>query len=410
MESIDSLNPFTFFAPTRVLFGPGKLGQLGSQRLPGSRALVVTTGGKSVKANGYLARVEAELDRAGVTHVLFDRTEPNPLRATVNAGAALARREGCDFVVALGGGSVMDGSKAICTVAANPHRAADGTEQPGDIWDFMKGGTAKGLPIPNDPLPLVCIPTTAGTGSEVDAGGIVSQEETNEKLRLGDPRLFARLSVVDPELMLTVPPRLTAYQGFDALFHNIECFISNIATPMSDMICREGIRNAAAALPACVADGANLAARTKMAFASTLGGYAMTCSGTTGCHGTEHGMSARHHALPHGAGLIIIASAYHRHMIDAHACDGRYVEMARLLGADDAEISARGPLAFIDRFEQLKRACGVDALKLGDWGFSRDEFPEIAENALATNDALFAHDPVALTRDDVVAILEASWR
>lgn len=404
------MDTFNFFAPTRVLFGPGKLGSLGDQALPGTKALIVTTGGKSVKANGYLARVEAELDRAGVAHVLFDRIEPNPLRATVNEGGWLAREQGCDFVVALGGGSVMDGSKAISVMAANPAHDDEGAEQPGDIWDYMKGGTSKGLPIPNDPLPIVCVTTTAGTGSEVDAGGIVSCEETDEKLRLNDQRLFPRISVVDPELMLTVPPRLTAFQGFDAMFHSIECYISNIHNPMGDMICREGVRNAAEALPTCVNDGKDLAARTKLAFANTLGGYAMDASGTTGCHGTEHAMSAHHHSLPHGAGLIMIASAYHQHMIAAHVCDERYEDLARLMGASEAEIAERGPEAFIDHLELLKRECGVDGLRMSDWGITEDELEAIAENGLSTNDVLFAHDPKPLSTDDVVAILKKSWR
>ena len=393
---------FQFHAPTKLLFGPGSLAKLGDQTLPGKRVLIVTTGGKSVKANGYLARVEEELDRAGVSHVLFDRIEPNPLRATVNAGGALAREQGCDVVVALGGGSVMDGGKAIATMAANP--TADGGA--GDIWDYMKGGTAKGLPIPCDPLPLVCIPTTAGTGSEVDAGGIVSCEETDEKLRLGDPRLFPALAVVDPELMLTVPTTLTAYQGFDALFHNIECFISIARSPMGDMVCREGVRAAAEALPKVVADGSDLAARTQMTWASTLGGYAMDASGTTGSHATEHAMSAHHHALPHGAGLIMISLAYHRHMIAAHACDERYIELARLMG----DAFADAPEAFLAQLERLQRVCGMDGLKMSDWGLAPEEFDAIAENALSTTKVLFDHDPAPLTHADVVAILQESYR
>lgn len=401
---------YNFFAPTRVLFGPGKLAELGDQQLPGKKALVVTTGGKSVKANDYLDRLYGQLDRAGVAHVLFDRIEPNPLRQTVNAGGWLAREQGCDFVVALGGGSVMDGSKGICVVAANPGHDEAGNEVAGDIWDYVMGGTAKGLPIPIDPLPLVCVTTTAGTGSEADAGGVISCEENDEKLRLGSPKLFPRLSVVDPELMLTVPARLTAFQGFDALFHNVECFIANNHTLMGDMICREGIRNAAASLVACVSDGANLEARTQLAFANTLGGYAMVCSGCCGCHGTEHGMSAHHHDLPHGAGLIMIACAYHQHMIDAHACDDRYVEMARLMGASEDEVAEQGPSAFVTELARLKRECGVDGLAMSEWGITRDELPAIAENAITTNGALFGHDPVELSVDDVTAILEASWK
>lgn len=397
---------YTFFAQTRVLFGAGKLAELGDAPLPGRRALVVTTGGKSVKANGYLDRTLAELDRAGVSHVLFDRIEPNPLRKTVNDGGWLAHSEGCDFVLALGGGSVMDGCKGICAVAANPVVAADDTESARDIWDYVMGGTARGMHIQNDPLPLVCVTTTAGTGSEVDAGAVISCEENDEKLRLGDPRLMPVLAVVDPELMLTVPARLTAFQGFDALFHSVECFIANNHNPMGDMICREGIRNAAAALPTCVNEGSDIDARTELAFANTLGGYAMVCSGCCGCHGTEHAMSAHHHDLPHGAGLIMIARAYHQHMIDVHACDERYIEMARLMG----NASASEPADFIAELERLMAACHVDDLKMSDWGITEDELDAMATNGLSTNAALYAHDPSPLSHDDVLAILRASYR
>lgn len=397
---------YTFFAQTRVLFGAGKLAELGDAPLPGRRALVVTTGGKSVKANGYLDRTLAELDRAGVSHVLFDRIEPNPLRKTVNDGGWLAHTEGCDFVLALGGGSVMDGCKGICAVAANPVVAADGTESARDIWDYVMGGTARGMHIQNDPLPLVCVTTTAGTGSEVDAGAVISCEENDEKLRLGDPRLMPVLAVVDPELMLTVPARLTAFQGFDALFHSVECFIANNHNPMGDMICREGIRNAAAALPTCANEGSDIDARTELAFANTLGGYAMVCSGCCGCHGTEHAMSAHHHGLPHGAGLIMIARAYHQHMIDVHACDERYIEMARLMG----KASASEPADFIAELERLMAACHVDDLKMSDWGITEDELDAMATNGLSTNAALYAHDPSPLSHDDVLAILRASYR
>ena len=198
------MESFTYFAPTRLLFGPGKLNELGDQELPGKRALLVTTGGKSVKANGYLARVEAQLDRAGVEHVLFDRIEPNPLRDTVNAGGRMARVEHCDFVLALGGGSVMDACKGICVVAANPGRDVEGNEVAGDIWDYVMGGTAKGLPIPNDPLPLVCVTTTAGTGSEVDAEPCFLARRPTRSFVWAILACFQAFRWSIPELMLTV--------------------------------------------------------------------------------------------------------------------------------------------------------------------------------------------------------------
>ena len=242
--------------------------------------------------------------------------------------------------------------------------------------------------------------------SEVDAGGVLSCEEHDEKLRLGDPRLFPVLSIVDPELMVSVPARLSAYQGFDALFHCVECYISNTNTPMGDMVCREGIRRAAAALPACVNNGDDLEARSSLAFANTLGGYAMDASGTTGSHGLEHGMSAHHHDLPHGAGLVMIARAYHTWMIDHGAVPERYIDMARLMG----NATASDPHDFVVGLTRLMEACHVADLAMSEWGITVEELPAIAHNALTTNGVLFSHDPVTLTEPDVVEILKNSYR
>lgn len=175
--------------------------------------------GRSTKANGYLERTEDQLRQAGVETVLFDRVEANPLLTTVNAGGMLAREKGCDMIVALGGGSVMDAAKAIAVVAANG----------GDYWDYIPCGTGKCKIVRHNPLPIVAITTTAGTGSETDAGCVITNADTHEKTGFVHPGLFPVLAIVDPRLMLTVPPMFTAYQGFDALFHSTEAFISNAA-------------------------------------------------------------------------------------------------------------------------------------------------------------------------------------
>lgn len=155
---------FQMYVPTRILFGDGQLDNLHQQAMPGKKALLVISGGKSTKENGALARTEEQLKKAGVTTMVFDRIEANPLKSTVMTGAAFARKNGCDFVVALGGGSVMDAAKAIAAMATNS----------GDLWDYMNGGTGKGLPLGEAPLPVIAITTTAGTGSEVDQWGVVS--------------------------------------------------------------------------------------------------------------------------------------------------------------------------------------------------------------------------------------------
>ena len=211
---------FRHFMPTDILFGPGMVKELHNQTLPGKKAMIVTSNGKSTKANGSLATVENELRQAGVETVLFDRVEANPLKSTVMDGAAFARDNQCDFLVALGGGSVMDAAKVMAFMATNA----------GDVWDYIAGGTGKAQPRQCAPLPLICITTTAGTGSEADAYGVISNDETNEKI--GFHADFPVLSIVDPELMKSVPAKFTAYQGFDALFHSTECYISSTAIAM----------------------------------------------------------------------------------------------------------------------------------------------------------------------------------
>jgi len=222
------------------------------------------------------------------------------------AGAKTAIDNECDFIVALGGGSVMDASKAMAAMATND----------GDVWKYISGGTGKGKAIVNDPLPIICITTTAGTGSEADQWGVITNDETNEKIGFGgDDRLFPVISIIDPELMKTVPTKFTAYQGFDALFHSTESYIYKFASLMSDMYALTAIENAAKYLARAVKDGSDMEAREHMAFANTLSGVVMTISVTTAEHSIEHAMSAYHQELPHGAGLIMISKAFYEFFI-----------------------------------------------------------------------------------------------
>lgn len=387
---------YQFFTPTRVLFGVGTLGQLHQQTMPGKKALLIISNGKSAIENGYLSRTEAELQKAGVEWVIFNQVEANPLKSTVMAGANVARENECDFIVALGGGSVMDASKAIATMATNL----------GDVWDYIGGGTGKGQPIKVDPLPIICITTTAGTGSEVDQWGVITNDKTNEKIGFGgDDRLFPVLAIVDPELMLSVPPKYTAYQGFDALFHSTEVYISKFANEMSDMIALKAIENVAKYLVRAVKNGNDLEARTGMAFANTLSGHAMVVSVTTAEHSLEHAMSAYHPNLPHGAGLIMISKAFYEFFIEKHACDERFIQMAQAMGMKDAN----KPEDFITALVNLQKECGVDRLKMSDYGITPDEFDTLATNARETMGGLFAANPCEMTHEDCVSVFEKSY-
>lgn len=388
---------FQMYVPTKILFGQGQLSNLHSQKLPGKKAMILTSNGKSAKENGSLKRTEEELHMAGVETVLFDQIMANPLKSTVMDGAACARKNDCDFLVALGGGSVMDASKAIAAMATNE----------GDLWDYVFGGTGKGQPLAKEPLPIVAITTTAGTGSEVDQYGVISNEETHEKIGFGGyDSLFPKLAVVDPELMASVPPKFTAYQGFDALFHSVECYISAAANLISDMYALTAIENIGKYLSRAVKNGSDMEAREHVAFANTLSGVVMTLSSCTSEHSMEHAMSAYHQELPHGAGLIMISRAYFSHFIEKHACDERFVRMAKALGYD----AAKKPEDFITALASLQEECGVAELAMSDYGMETSEFQTLAENARATMGGLFAADPVQLTNEDCITIFEKSYR
>lgn len=388
---------YQFFVPTRTLFGAGVLNDLHKQTMPGKKALVVISNGKSMKATGTLARLLQQLNEAAVETVVFDKVEANPLRSTVMAGADCAKANVCDFVVALGGGSVMDAAKAIASMAVND----------GDIWDYINGGTGGGKTLANKALPLICVTTTAGTGSEADQWGVITNDATNEKIGFGGyDFLFPVLSVIDPELMVSVPPTFTAYQGFDALFHSTECYISKFHNLMGDMLALTAIENVGKYLARAVKNGSDLEAREGMAFANNLSGQVMTVSCCTSEHSMEHAMSAYHQQLPHGAGLIMISAAYYQHFVDCHACDERFITMAKALGKKDASTAQD----FITALVQLQKDCGVDDLKMSAYGIKESELENLAHNARATMGGLFAADPKELTDADCTEIYRKAYK
>lgn len=387
---------FNYHIPTNILFGNGQLSHLHEQKLPGKKALIVISSGKSTKENGYLDQVEAELQKAGVTSVVFDKILPNPIKSHVAEGALLCKDEGCDFVIGLGGGSTIDSAKAISVMATNP----------GDLWDYVGGGSGKGKSIDNRPLPLVAITTTAGTGTEADPWSVITKEETNEKIGFGYEGTFPVLSIVDPLLMVSVPPQLTAYQGFDALFHSTEGYINKTANTLSDLYSLEAIRLIAKSLTAAVTDGKNLQAREDVALGNTLAGMVESTSGCISEHSLEHAMSAFHPKLPHGAGLIMISREYYTHIAEIHACDERMITMAKAMGKLDAHTA----MDFVTALVELQKSCNVADMKMSDYQITQEELPLMVENARQNMGGLFDVDPMTLSDEDCLKIYKKSYR
>ena len=391
---------FTYYIPTKLLFGVGKLKELGNVALPGKKALVVITAGKSMKANGYLDRVLHLLKQNNQTEVIvFDKILSNPILAHVTEGAALARKENCDFVIGLGGGSAIDSAKSIAVIACNP----------GNYWDYIASGTGKRQPVQNKALPVVAITTTAGTGTEVDPWTVITNENTNEKIGFGNSDTFPVLSIVDPELMLTVPPKLTAFQGFDALFHAVEGYISNAATPVSNVFALKSVELVTKYLPEAVADGNNLEARTQVALANTLSGFVESTSSTTSQHSMEHALSAAKPDIPHGAGLIMLSESYFSFFADKIPV--LLGDLARAMGENTSNTTPeKQGMLFVDALLKLQRLCGVDDVKMSDYGIRPDDITALAQNAHDTMGKLFARDRYTLSFDETVQIIKKAYR
>ena len=387
---------FNFYNPTRIVFGSGKLKTLSKQNLPGKKAVILISNGKSTKLNGSLDTVKDELNKANVDYVIFDRIMENPIKEVVMEGAKFAKDNKADFIVALGGGAVLDSSKAIAAMATND----------GDLWDYINGGTGKGKKLNNKGLPIVTIPTSSGTGSEVNCWGVISNLETNEKIGFGDESLVPVLTLVDPILMRTIPAKYTAYQGFDALFHNTEVMMSKGINILSETIALSAIENIAKYLPRAVKDGNDLEAREHVAYGSTIAGISMQLTSTTAQHSMEHAMSAYHHNLPHGAGLIMISVEFARYFIDKHACDEQFIKMAKAMGRKDATKASE----FIDALLDLQRACGVGNLKMSDFEIKGDEFLTLAKNAKETMGGLFLANPCELSVEDCAGIFARAYK
>ncbi|MGL5869327.1 iron-containing alcohol dehydrogenase, partial [Clostridium chrysemydis] len=364
--------------------------------LPGKKALIVVSSGKSVKKYGYLERLEKELEKANVSYVIFDKILPNPIKSHVMEGALLAREEKCDFVIGLGGGSSIDSAKSISVMATND----------GDYWDYISGGTGKEKPVKNDPLKVIAITTTAGTGTEVDPWTVITNEDTNEKIGFGYEKTFPSIAVVDPELMLSVPKKLTAYQGFDALFHSTEGYLNKTANTMSDIYALKAIELIGKSLKKAVLNGNDIEARSDIALANTLSGFVESTSGCTSEHSIEHALSAYHQDLTHGAGLIMISEAYYTFIAKSGKCDDRMIDMAKALGKKDAKEA----MDFVKVLLELQRECEVNELKMSDFNIDKDNLEKYVKNARETMGGLFLVDPIEINDEAVLNILKDSYR
>ena len=378
---------FELSAPQRILFGPGTLKQAGPlARGLGCRALVVT-GRDPSRATPLLRMLEAQ----GIATAVFP-IGGEPTTDMVRAGTARALEIEADLVVGFGGGSPLDAAKAIAALAANG----------GDPLDYMEV-VGKGRPLTKPSLPMLAIPTTAGTGSEVTKNAVLASPEHGVKASLRSLTMVPRVAIVDPELTLGLPPAVTASTGLDALTQLIEPFTCNRANPLVDALCREGIARVARSLRRAWANGGDLSAREDLSLASLFGGYALANAGLGVVHGFS-GVIGGSFRAPHGAvcaALLPHAMAMNRAALRSREPQnpalGRYGEIARLL-TGRAEATADDGVAWV---RELTAA--LDIPGLAACGVRESQVAEIVEKTAVASGT--KANPIALNREELAEIL-----
>lgn len=390
---------FSYYVPTRILFGCGKLSELKvTPHLPGRKALIVIGASGAMRKHGYLDRVVEYLQENGVEVVVYDKIQPNPVTEHVEEGASVAKENGCDFVVGLGGGSTLDSSKSIAVMAVNP----------GKYWDYIARGSGGKKTPPHGALPIVAITTTAGTGTEADPWTVITRSETNEKIGWGNDCTFPCLSIVDPELMVSVPAKTTAYTGMDAFFHAVESYLATVNQPTSDLLALEAVGLVTKYLPIAVKDGTNMEARTKLAWANTEAGMCEVLSRCISQHSMEHAVSAYYPDVAHGAGLTMLSVSYFSYLAERNPA--RFGDLARAMGENiDGLSEKKSATVFIAGLKKLIENVGLEGEKFSDFGIQRDDLKTFAENSFYAMGSLFDITPVKLTMDDVVAIYENAY-
>jgi alcohol dehydrogenase class IV len=374
--------PFVFNLPVNLLFGPGALNEIGKRAgVYGSRALIVTGRG-STKKSGLLDRTVGLLGEAGVESRVYDRVEPNPTVVQVGEGVRVLKDGGAEWVLGLGGGSVMDAAKAIAFMGKND----------GDLMDYVYGRKTSAVAYP-----IVLVPTTCGTGSEGNGFAVVTDPATGDKKSLRGNMIIAGLSIIDPELMTTMPRGALAEVGFDALCHCMEAYLSAAAAPVSDLYALEGIALVRESLLPLYQGAGGGAEWEKLSWASTLGGMAIGIAGITAPHALEHPASGLRN-LTHGRGLASLTPPIIER--SAAAAPARYARISRLLGGGDERDCA----AVVKR---LLAGIGLTA-GLGSQGVRPEDLDWMTENALKVSAAGIANHPVQFSPEEIKAIYRAA--
>jgi len=380
---------FEVFMPTRILFGAGRASEVGTEAaLCGKRATIVTY--RDVRGmEETIEKITNYLKEAGLSVTIYPEVEPDPSVDTINRGAEMVRGEKSEVMIGLGGGSAIDAAKAIAVVAVNG----------GSAWDYVVCNPER--KEFSSSLPIVAVPTTSGTGSEVTPVAVITNRDMKSKGAIVSPVNIPGVAIVDPEIMKTMPPGLTASTGLDAFGHALEAFISSKATPFVACMSPEAVKLIWDNLPLAYEDGGNMLARANMAWASTLAGIMLVQSGAIGNHSLAQALGAHLH-IPHGLG-VAIGTPYFLEYCRSEASE-KYIQIARKLGIG-AGMDSKD--AIVNEFIRqirifLKKFHIPEDLKDRSHEIDRDA---LVENAIFNAPAALANTPREVTHADMAEII-----
>ena len=380
---------FSYFLPVNIQFGWNKVDSVADYVASYGKKALIVTGRTSAKKSGLYDRVVAKLETAHIDYVLFDQVDANPLTTTALEGAALAKSESCDMVIAIGGGSIMDCAKGIAFMAVND----------GDINDYIFNRK-----VSDNALPLIVIPTTCGTGSEGNGFGVLTNPETGDKKSLRCNAIVPKVSIVDPAVMGTMPPHVLASVGFDALCHNIEAYTSKTAQPFTDALSYyavtllaqylvplyKHVKAVANGKPEVLNEKQLTKAWESVTLASTIGGMVINTAGVTLAHGMEHPASGLKD-ITHGVGLAVIEPVVVEYTWSANP--DKFGALARIFNHGDGSELGEA-LRFIVHDLDL-------TTNLTELGFTKKDIPWLVENVYVVATGNIANTVAEINRKDI---------
>jgi alcohol dehydrogenase YqhD (iron-dependent ADH family) len=392
------MKPFAIFNPTKILFGSGEIEKAGEEAAKLGKKAIIVTGKNSTKKSGVLDRVVAALKKAGVDSVVYNGITPNPKSKEVEEASALARKEKCDMVIGLGGGSAMDAAKGVAVVACCG----------GKLWDYIALPNKKAAQI-EDALPIMLIPTLAATGSEGNPAAVFTNPDLNQKAAIYNPaKIQPKVSIVDPDTTLTVPPQPTAEGVIDIIMHVLEEYLSGEEDcELQDRI-TEGI------IITCIKNGRilvddpkNRQARANVSLASTVALQGLPNSGRAGAwvvHPMEHAITAYYDGVAHGSGISALLPPYLRWLGSGKKAS-RVIQLAyRIFSAPEEAEPAELVEACADGFRDF---CGEIGLKtsLKDMGVKENMLEKIADKEIELSGM-----PIGMDKGILMSIYEDAYK